>query len=173
MWPFLWHLNVSGSKKDLLQRGHTNPTCKCTLHTCVQMVAQEVDGPSLQPSTWHLYILLTPPQLNMKELHVGRDLSLYNWRGSWRGRFQCLLSRTRGFRFLGLLKGQVTDGVWQTFLWGDGAGGMEECDIAPIRSPWKPSEPATATSIFSKPQASKCCASISNFWASSHKVPTF
>ena len=61
MWLFLWCLNVSGLKKDLLQRGHTNPTPKCTLCTWVQMVAQEVDGPSLQPSTWHLYTLLMPP----------------------------------------------------------------------------------------------------------------
>ena len=53
-WPFLWHLKVSGLKKDLLQRGHTNPTPKCTFCTCAQMVAWEVDGPSLQPSTWHL-----------------------------------------------------------------------------------------------------------------------
>ena len=48
-WPFLWHLKVSGLKKDLLQRGHTNPTPKCTLLMCAQMVAWKVDGPSLQP----------------------------------------------------------------------------------------------------------------------------
>ena len=61
MWLFLWYLNVSGLKKGFLQRGHTNPTPKCTLHTWVQMVTWEVDGPSLQPSTWHLYTLLMPP----------------------------------------------------------------------------------------------------------------
>ena len=49
--PSCGHLKVSGLKKDLLQRGHTNPTPKCTLDMCAHMVAQEVDGPSLQPST--------------------------------------------------------------------------------------------------------------------------
>ena len=29
----------------------------------------------------------------------------------------------------------VADGVWWTFLWGGGAEDMEECDIAPFRSP--------------------------------------
>ena len=53
-------------KKDLLQRGYTNPTPKCTLHMWVQMVACKVDGPSLQPSTWHLYTLLMPPNWTWK-----------------------------------------------------------------------------------------------------------
>ena len=51
------------------------------------------------------------PQLNMKGLHVSRDLSLSKTEGvSWRGRFQCLLCRNRGFRFLGLLRGQMGNG---------------------------------------------------------------
>ena len=57
----MWCWKVSGLKKDLLQEGHINPTPKCTLHTCVQMVVHEVDGPSLQPSTWHWYTHLTIP----------------------------------------------------------------------------------------------------------------
>ena len=61
IWLFLWCWKVSGLKKDLLQEGHTNSTPKCTLHTCTQMVTHEVDGPSLQPSTWHLYTHLMPP----------------------------------------------------------------------------------------------------------------
>ena len=36
---------MSGLKKDLLQEGHTNPTPKCTLHTCVQMVAHNLMDP--------------------------------------------------------------------------------------------------------------------------------
>ena len=52
---------MSGLKKDLLQREHTNPTPKWTLCMWAQMVALEVDGPSLQPSTWHWYMLLMPP----------------------------------------------------------------------------------------------------------------
>ena len=51
---------MSGLKKDLLHKGHNNPTTKCTLHTYTEMVAHEVDGPSLQPSTWHWYTHLTP-----------------------------------------------------------------------------------------------------------------
>ena len=63
----------------------------------------------------------------------------------------------------------------KTFLWGGGAGDTEECNIAPLRSPQKPSasEHATITSIFSNPSASKHCASVSNFWASSCRVPAF
>ena len=59
--PFLWLQKESGLKKDLQQRGHTNPTPICTFCMWAQMVAQEVEGPSLQPSTWHLYTLLMPP----------------------------------------------------------------------------------------------------------------
>ena len=117
-WPFLWHLKVSGMKKDLLQQGHTNPTPKCTLCMYAQMVAQEVDGPSLQPSTWHQYTCLTPPKLNTKGLHVVRNLSFY-WRGCRGGGFQCLLCRNRGFRFHGFLRGQmgnVGGGGVATFL---------------------------------------------------------
>ena len=50
---FLWHLMTSKLKKVLLQRGYTNLTPKCTPHTWALIVAHEVDGPSLQPSTWH------------------------------------------------------------------------------------------------------------------------
>ena len=42
-------------------RGTHQPHPRFTLHTCTQMVAHEVNGPSLQPSTWHLYTHLTPP----------------------------------------------------------------------------------------------------------------
>ena len=60
VWPFLWHWKVSGLKKGWLQRGHTNPTPKCTFCMWAQMVVWEVDGPSLQPSTWHLSTLFMP-----------------------------------------------------------------------------------------------------------------
>ena len=58
---FLWHLRMSRLKKVLLQGEHTNPTPKWTFLTWAQIVAHEVDGPSLQPSTQHLYTCLTPP----------------------------------------------------------------------------------------------------------------
>ena len=41
--------------------GAHQPHPRCTLHTCAQMVAWEVDGPSLQPLTWHWYTHLMPP----------------------------------------------------------------------------------------------------------------
>ena len=58
---FLWCLKTSRLKKVLLQSGHTNPTPRCTFLTWVQIAALEVDGPSLQPSTWHWYTHLVPP----------------------------------------------------------------------------------------------------------------
>ena len=60
-WVFLWCLKTSGLKKVLLQSGHTNPTPRCTFLTWAWTVACEVDGPSLQPSTWHWYTHLVPP----------------------------------------------------------------------------------------------------------------
>ena len=54
-------LRTSGLKKVLHQREHTNLTPKWTFLIWAQIVAREVDGPSLQPSTWHLYTLLMPP----------------------------------------------------------------------------------------------------------------
>ena len=58
---FLWHLRTSRLKEVLPQGEHTNPTPKWTFLAWAQIVAREVDGPSLQPSTQHLYTHLTPP----------------------------------------------------------------------------------------------------------------
>ena len=62
----------------------------------------------------------------------------------------------------------VEEGVQQVFLGGGEDVGREECNIAPLRSPYKPSasEPETAASNFSYPSVSKCCASLSNCHAS-------
>ena len=172
MWPFLWHLNVSGLKKDLLQRGHTNPTPKCTLHMWVQMVAWEVDGHSLKPSTWHWYTHLIPPnwiqrgcmlagislsktegaveEVDSSASSVGTEAS--GSLGSWGDRWE-----------------MIEEGALWVFLGGGEDVGMEECDTAPLRSPYKPStsEPVTATSIFSNPSVSRCWASLSSWHASS------
>ena len=171
-WLFLWQLNMSGLKKDLLQRRHTNHTPKCTLCMWVQMVAQEVDGPSLQPSTWHLYILLMPPnwiwrgcmlagiapsktegaveEMDSSACLVGMEASgsLDSWGGRWE---------------------MVEEGAWQDFLGGGEDVGREECDTAPLGSPYKASasEPVTATSIFSNPSISKHWALLSSLHASS------
>ena len=60
-------------EESFATRGTHQPHLRCTLHTCAQIVACEVDGPSLQPSTQHQYTLLTPHQLNAKGLHVGGE----------------------------------------------------------------------------------------------------
>ena len=57
-WLFFWNHNVSRLKTNWAQEGHTNPNPRCT---CMQIVACEIDGASLQPSTQHLYTLLMPP----------------------------------------------------------------------------------------------------------------
>ena len=112
VWPFLWHQKVSGLKKDLLQRGHTNPTTKCTFHMWVQMVVQEVDGPSLQPSTWHLYTLLMPLSwmwrgciwAGISSSEAGgtaREAEASGSVDSWEGRWET-----------------VAEGAWQAFLGG-------------------------------------------------------
>ena len=63
----------------------------------------------------------------------------------------------------------VEEGAWQDFLWGGEDVGREECDTAPLRSPYKSSasEPVTTTSIFSNPSVSTCWASLSSLFASS------
>ena len=109
VWPFLWCWKVSGLKKDLLQRGHTNPTPKCTFGMWAQMVAWEVDGPSLQPSTWHLYTLLMPPSW-MQRGCMWAGISSSEAGGTAReadsSAWPC---RSRDFRSCGLLRGQMGD----------------------------------------------------------------
>ena len=58
----------------------------------------------------------------------------------------------------------------QVFLGGGEDVGREEYNIAPLRSPYKPSasEPVTASSNFSNPSISKCYASLSNCCTSLH-----
>ena len=53
-------------RRFLSQEGHANLTSKCSLCTCVQIAACKVDGPSVQPSTWHLYTLLMPPNCRQR-----------------------------------------------------------------------------------------------------------
>ena len=63
---FCGALGHPGLKKVLLQRGHTNLTPKCTFCTWALMVACEVDGPSLQPSTQHWYMCFVPPTWTLR-----------------------------------------------------------------------------------------------------------
>ena len=63
---FLWHLSTSRLKKVLSQRGHTNPNPRWTFLTWALMVAHEVDGSSLQPSTQHWYMHFAPPTWTLR-----------------------------------------------------------------------------------------------------------
>ena len=55
----------------------------------------------------------------------------------------------------------VAVGAWQHLLGEGKAENMEECDIAPLRSWYKPSasDPATSSCTFCSPSTSNCCAS--------------
>ena len=44
-------------EEGFVARGTCQPQPRYSLHMCAQIVACEVDGPSVQPSTWHLYTL--------------------------------------------------------------------------------------------------------------------
>ena len=161
-----------GLKKNLLQRGHTNLSPKCTLQTSAQMVAWEVDGPSLQPSTWHWYTLLMPPnwmqrgctlagispsktegtveEADSSACPAGTEASgsLNSWRGGW---------------------DMVEEGAWWVLLGGGEDVGRKECNTSPLKSPYKPSasEPVhCCTSIFPKPSVSRCCALLLSLHAS-------
>ena len=73
-------------------------------------------------------------------------------------------SRGSGFNSFELLRGPLgySGGRgWQHLLGGDGAEDTEECDTAPLRSPYKPSaaNPATASCTCGSPSASNWCAS--------------
>ena len=105
---------------------------------CMEIVAWEIDGPSLQPSTQHQYTHLMPPSWMQRGcIWVGMAFSeaggatgetaFIAWSAgsetsgpvdSWGGRWE-----------------MVAEGVQQTFLWGGGAGDTEECNIGPLRSP--------------------------------------
>ena len=138
VWPFLWHWKVSGLKKDLLKRGHTNPTPKCTFHMWAQIVAWEVDGPSLQPSTWHLYTLLMPPSW-MQRGRMWAGISSSEAGGTAREADSTAWSagaETSGpVDSWGSRWETVVVGAWWTFLGGGEDMSREECDIAPLRSP--------------------------------------
>ena len=110
------------------------------------------------------------PHIQTEGCHMGGDGYLQGLEDSQGRGLQCqsdsLSGRSGGFRFdsFRLLRGQLGYGdsgnMIISFRLG-GAGDMEECDIAPLRSPYKPSasDPATASCMFCSPSASNCCAS--------------
>ena len=138
MWPFLWCLKVSGLKKDLLQRGNTNPTAKCTVCTWAHMVTWEVDGPSLQPSTWHLYTLLMPT-IWMQRGYMWAGISSSKTGGTVKEADSSVCSveteASGSLDFWWCRWKMVEEGAWQVFLGGGEDVGREECDTAHLRSP--------------------------------------
>ena len=163
---------MSRLKKVLLQSGHTNPTPRCTFLTWAQIAACEVDGPSLQPSTWHWYTHLAPPSWILRGcMSAGMSPSgagvaaeragtvawpagpetsgpVDSWGGCW------------GIGEPGLRQ-EHDGGGWDTRGW--------EHKVTPLRSPYKPStsDPTMASLSFPHPSVSNCWASASNFLASS------
>ena len=91
--------------------GHTQtPLPKCTLHMYAQIVAHEVDGPPVQPSTQHLYTLLMPPN--------------WRWRGCmWVGRASSEAGETASSTcFTSFAEGSEALGTAPLGSWGDGTG---------------------------------------------------
>ena len=66
MWVFLWCLRKFRLKRFCHRERHTNLTPKCTFLMWVQIVAHEVNGPSLQSLTQYLYTLLMPPTWTLR-----------------------------------------------------------------------------------------------------------
>ena len=67
-WIFLWHLRLSELRNVQPQEGHADLTPKWAWHTCAHIVTWEVDGPLLQPLTWHLYTPLMPPTFRQRSV---------------------------------------------------------------------------------------------------------
>ena len=106
--PFCSACRCQDWKRTCCRGTHQPHSQVYPLHVCTNCGS---GGWWVLPATFNLTLvyMLDAPQLNMKGLHVGRNLSLY-WRGSRAGGFQCLLCRNRGFRFHGFLRGQMGNG---------------------------------------------------------------
>ena len=154
IYTWIWYLLIKMTILVVLEcvwveewsatRGTHQPHLKYTLCTCVQIVACEVDGPSVQPSTWHLYTLLTPPNwIERGWMLVERASSEAGEAAGVAASDCCSTILVAGLEALGVTpigswRGRweiVVDGAWQAFLRGSGAEDMEGCDIAPPRGP--------------------------------------
>ena len=135
---FLWHLRTSRLKKVLPQRENTSLIPKWAFLTWAQIVACEVDGPSLQPSTWHLYTHLMLP--------------IWIQRGCmWAGMASSEAERAAGeagpvaWPAASETSGPVDSwgGGWEIVMLGAWWGFLErgrdrrgwECDVTPLKSP--------------------------------------
>ena len=147
-----------------------NLTPKWSLCTSVHIAAHEVDGPSLHPSTWHLYTLLMLPTFRQRGvMWVGMATSRV-WKTAEEGAFGAsLVPPTAGVEASGSTPSDswggsldmVTVGSWWHLLggWGRGHGGLW---YGSPQEPYKPSasDPAIANCDF-------CSASVSSLYASS------
>ena len=167
MWLFLWCLKCQGWRRICCRGTHQT-------HSQVYLVYMSANGSTR--GWWAL-----PATLNLTSVY---SLDSPNW--IWRG---CMLagispSKTEGAveevdssacsvgtEASGSLDSwggrweMKEEGAWQVFLGGGEDVGREECETAPLRSPYKPSasEPVTAASIFSNPSVSRCWALFSSF----------
>ena len=141
---FLVALECVLLKNDLPQEGHTNLTPKCILYTCAQIVACGVDGPSLQPSTWHLYTFWCPQWIPRGCMLAGRASSEAGEAAGEAISDACSVICVTDPEASGLTPvgswgvrwETVVDGVWWAFLGGGGAEDMGVC----YSSPQKPIE---------------------------------
>ena len=96
---------------------------------CAHIAAHEIDGPSLHPSTQHLYTLLMPPHLD-KGVSCGQGRlpprSGRQPRGSLLCQSASLSCRNRGFVFntFRLLRGQLGNGGGRGMTTSLGGGGQ-------------------------------------------------
>ena len=138
-WTYIWLFSMTPEGIQIeVQEGHANLTPKWSLCICVQIAACEVDGPSLHPSTWHLYTLLTPPTTG-EGVPCGQEWPPPKLVQQLRRRPLMPIQPPSGFWGGGLE--MVAVGVWCHCLDGDGMEDMGECDMAPLKSPYRPLPP--------------------------------
>ena len=158
--------------------GHTNPTPKCTLHTCAQIEACEVDSASVQSSIQHLYTFDAPNWRQRGCTLVGRASTEAGEIAS----DACFISSTAGSDALGTAPLDSWGGGWEirggwsvaNFPRRGGAEDVEGCNIAPLRS-LRDLPPLNLPLLLqSSPTLPFLCTEppSSNWWASSFKELT-
>ena len=155
------------------------PILNGALCTCTQIVVCEVDGLSLQPSTWHLYTLLMPPNCRQRSvILVGMVISRASCvarEGTSGGNSDFIMAGVEASYVASWCScGGGTEMV-AVFLGGGGMEDLDECYMAPHKSPYKPStsNPATANQILPNPSVSNYCASSFSLLACCSKLKTW
>ena len=155
------------TEDGFVTRGTCQPHARCSLHTCAQMVACDVDGLSVQPSTWHLYTLLILPNLRQRGIiwvgivtsrasgAAGEGTSSSNPNFSMAGVEASGVASQCSYGGMEM----VAVGDWWHFLGQHGMEDREECGMAPHKSPYKPSASDPVTVDWILPNPSNHCAS--------------